>query len=150
VVATAGVADQGTAGHPVGNISTEASEGEHDVSAERLFTLISSVIALIGLGLGWLIFTKNPVREMPRILENKYHVDEIYDAAIIVPIEKGSRVFLWKVVDVGIIDGFVNGLAQAFSGAAGVLRRSQTGYARGYAAAILLGAIVVLGFFALR
>ena len=150
VVATAGATDQGTAGHAVGNISPEASDGEHDVSAERLFTLISSVIALIGLGLGWLIFTKNPVRDMPSILENKYHVDEIYDAAIIVPIEKGSRVFLWKVVDVGIIDGFVNGLAQAFSGAAGVLRRSQTGYARGYAAAILLGAIVVLGFFALR
>ena len=144
---------------PVGNarpaeatagLVAEAAEGEHDASGERLFTLISSVIALIGLGIGWRMFTKNPLREMPSILENKYYVDEIYDAAVVTPVEKGSRLFLWRVVDVGIIDGFVNGLARAFGAVAGVLRLSQTGYARGYAAAILLGAIVVLGFFALR
>ena len=87
---------------------------------------------------------------MPRILEQKYYVDEIYEATVIGPIENVSRGFLWKVFDVKVIDGAVNGLARAFVETAGVLRVSQTGNARGYAAAILAGAIIVLGFFALR
>ena len=87
---------------------------------------------------------------MPSILENKYYVDEIYDAAVISPIEKGSRGLLWKIVDVRIIDGAVNGVASVFGELAEFLRLSQTGSTRGYAAAILVGAIALLGFFALR
>ena len=49
---------------------------------------------------------------MPRILENKYYVDEIYDAAIINPIKVGSREGLWKIFDIGVIDGFLHGLGQ--------------------------------------
>ncbi len=128
-----------------------AAEGEHGhESAERLFTGISTIVALLGLGLGWLIFTRNPLRQMPRLLENKYYVDEFYDATIVNPIEQGSRHFLWRIVDVKIIDGFVNGVARAFGALAGALRYTQTGFARSYAAIILLGAIVVIGYFALR
>ena len=35
------------------------------------------------------IFKKRPLLQMPRMLENKYYVDEIYDAAIIKPIDVG-------------------------------------------------------------
>lgn len=128
----------------------ETGGGHEDAAGERLFTAISTLVALFGLGLGWVLFTKNPLRKMPSILENKYYVDEIYDAALIGPIENGSRGFLWKVVDVKIIDGAVNGVAGFFAELAGFLRLSQTGNARGYAAAILIGAIALLGFFALR
>jgi NADH-quinone oxidoreductase subunit L len=126
------------------------SHASHDVGMERLFTGISIVIAFLGIGLGWVIFNKQPLKVMPRLLENKYYVDELYGAAIVRPLVDVSRGFLWKIVDVKIIDGIVNGSAAAFAGLSGVLRHSQTGYARGYAAAILLGAIVVVGFFALR
>jgi NADH-quinone oxidoreductase subunit L len=125
-------------------------EAAHDVSGERLFTVISVVVALIGLGLGWTLFTKRPLRGMPRLLENKYYVDEIYDAAVITPMEEGSRHLLWRVVDVKLIDGFVNGVARAFGAMAGALRYMQTGFARSYAAVILLGAVVVIGYFAWR
>jgi NADH-quinone oxidoreductase subunit L len=48
---------------------------------------------------------------------------------------------------VKIIDGFVNGVARMFAALAGALRRTQTGFARNYAAVILLGAIIVIGYF---
>jgi NADH-quinone oxidoreductase subunit L len=127
-----------------------AAHSGHDVSGERLFTGISVVIALLGLGLGWVMFTRDPLRKMPTLLENKYYVDEVYDAAVITPIENVSRGFLWKIIDVRIIDGVVNGVASTFSELAQFLRLSQTGSTRGYAAAILVGAIALLGFFALR
>jgi len=40
--------------------------------------------------LGWIIFQRRPLLAMPRILENKYYVDEIYDAVLINPINAGS------------------------------------------------------------
>jgi NADH-quinone oxidoreductase subunit L len=133
-------------------LETEAGAGhsEQDVSGERMFTGISILIALLGLGLGWVMFTKDPLKKMPTILENKYYVDEVYDAALITPIENVSRGFLWKIIDVRLIDGIVNGVASLFGELAEFLRLSQTGSTRGYAAAILVGAIALLGFFALR
>ena len=45
-----------------------------------------------------------------RVLEDKYYVDEIYDAAIVTPIVATSRGLLWRGIDMGIIDGLgVNG-----------------------------------------
>ena len=85
---------------------------------------------------------------MPRILENKYYVDEIYDAAIIHPIEVGSREGLWKIIDIGVIDGFLHRLGEAVTETGRVARHLQAGFVRGYAAIILLGALVLIGVFA--
>jgi NADH-quinone oxidoreductase subunit L len=84
---------------------------------------------------------------MPRLLENKYYVDEAYDAAIINPIKTGSREGLWKIFDVRVVDGLVNGLARAVGGGGEIARRLQAGFVRGYAAVILLGALLVIGYF---
>jgi NADH-quinone oxidoreductase subunit L len=85
---------------------------------------------------------------MPRLLENKYYVDEVYDAAIINPIKVGSREGLWKIFDIGVIDGFLHGLGQVVTEAGRLIRHMQAGFVRGYAAIILLGALAVIGFFA--
>ncbi|HLL13726.1 MAG TPA: NADH-quinone oxidoreductase subunit L [Pyrinomonadaceae bacterium] len=127
-----------------------AAEHAHDpaeVRAERIFSGISVAIALAGIGIGWAVFRKNPLRVMPRLLENKYYVDEAYDAAIINPIKVGSREGLWKIFDVKVVDGLVNGLARATSGVGDITRRLQAGFVRGYAAVILLGALLVIGYF---
>ncbi len=63
----------------------------HDFAGERLFTGISVVVALFGLVLGWVVFTRNPLKRMPSLLENKYFVDEIYGATIIRPLVDVSR-----------------------------------------------------------
>jgi NADH-quinone oxidoreductase subunit L len=122
-------------------------EGGHDVGTERLFTAVSSVLALLGLAFGLVFFKRNPLWRAPKLLEDKYRVDEFYDATFVGPVENLSRDGLWKVVDVKIIDGFVNGVARLFAALAGALRYTQTGFARNYAAVILLGAIIVIGYF---
>jgi NADH-quinone oxidoreductase subunit L len=123
------------------------SEEPHDTKTELSLTGLSIVLGLLGIGIGYAVFSRNPLRRMPKLLEEKYYVDEIYEASVIQPIEHLSRDGLWKVVDVKIIDGFVNGVARLFGGISGILRYTQTGFARSYAAIILLGAIIVIGYF---
>jgi len=132
---------------PHGSAAQAGREGGHDVGAERLFTIISSALALLGLAFGLWFFKRRPLWRAPKLLEDKYRVDEFYDATVVEPVENLSRDGLWKVVDVKIIDGLVNGVARLFAALAGALRYTQTGFARNYAAVILLGAIIVIGYF---
>src|SRR5262245_30512879 len=122
-------------------------EGGHDVLTERLFTFLSILLAGAGLIFGVCFFNRSPLWKPPPILENKYYVDEFYDNAVVNPIEQTSRHILWKVVDVKIIDGFVNWIALRIAGLADILRYTQSGFTRNYAAVILIGAIVVIGYF---
>jgi hypothetical protein len=127
------------------------AEHAHDpaeVTQERLFTGISIVVGLLGIGLGWMLFSKRPLMKMPRLLEEKYKVDEFYDAVLINPIKAGSREGLWRFFDVGVIDGLVNGLGRGTAALGGLLRYLQAGFVRSYAAIILVGALAVLGYFA--
>ena len=119
-----------------------------EVREEIMFSVISVLIALTGIGIGWTLFQKRPLMAMPRVLENKYYVDEIYDAAIINPIAGGSREGLWKLFDIGVIDGFLHSLGDAVTETGRAVRHLQAGFVRGYAAIILLGALAVVGFFA--
>ncbi|MEK6279622.1 MAG: NADH-quinone oxidoreductase subunit L [Acidobacteriota bacterium] len=135
---------------PLGELH-ETSAPHHspeEVRMERILTLVSVLIAAIGIALGWIIFKKRPLLQLPGILENKYYVDEIYDAAIINPITVGSREGLWKIFDVGVIDGFLHSLGQVVTETGRLVRHVQAGFVRGYAAIILLGALAVIGFFA--
>jgi len=84
---------------------------------------------------------------MYSILLNKYYVDEIYDAVMVWPIVQTSREFLWKFMDVEVIDGAVNGIGKLVRGSAGGLRHMQTGYVRTYAGWILLGGVLVVVWF---
>jgi NADH-quinone oxidoreductase subunit L len=130
------------------HVAGEASHSPEEIREERLLALLSIAIALAGIGTGWVIFRKRPLLQLPRILENKYYVDEIYDATIINPINIGSREGLWKLFDVGVIDGFLHSLGDAVTETGKVVRHLQAGFVRGYAAIILLGALAVIAFFA--
>jgi NADH-quinone oxidoreductase subunit L len=85
-----------------------------------------------------------------RVLLNKYYVDEIYDAAIVQPIQIISEDGLWKGVDVGVIDRAVNGVGRIVGGSGDVLRRLQTGSVRTYAASLFLGVVLILGYYLWR
>jgi NADH-quinone oxidoreductase subunit L len=84
------------------------------------------------------------------VLEHKYYVDEIYDAALVQPIHIVSEDGLWKTIDVRVIDGAVNGVADAVRGGSEILRRLQTGSVRAYAASLFLGVVMVLGYYLWR
>jgi NADH-quinone oxidoreductase subunit L len=53
-------------------------------------------------------------------------------------------------VDLGIIDGAVNGVARVTGTLGGWTRQLQTGYARQYALGVLIGTVIVLGLWILR
>jgi NADH-quinone oxidoreductase subunit L len=145
---------QETDGAPAIHPSTEATtalnetHSAEELTAERLLALTSVLIALVGIAIGWLVFKTRPLLKLPAVLENKYYVDEIYDAAIIHPIEGISREGLWKIFDVGVIDGLLHGIGEVVTEAGRLGRHLQGGLVRGYAAIILFGALVLIGVFA--
>jgi NADH-quinone oxidoreductase subunit L len=137
---------------PIGEAPNAAAAGEipspQEISEERILALISVLIALSGIGIGWFMFQRQPVRAMPRLLENKYYVDDIYDAAIINPINNTSREGLWKIFDLGVIDGTIHTIGNAVVRLGRTIRYMQIGFVRGYAAIILAGALIIIGYFA--
>ena len=128
--------------------TTEHNEHDaNEISQERFLAFVSVILALIGIGIGWLMFSKTPLRKMPKILEDKWRIDEIYNGYIIDPITKFSRNGLWKGFDIGFIDGIVNGIGHFVTALGGIARSVQVGFVRSYAAFILFGALIVIGYF---
>ncbi|MEW5993130.1 MAG: NADH-quinone oxidoreductase subunit L [Candidatus Zixiibacteriota bacterium] len=84
-----------------------------------------------------------------RLLLNKYYVDEIYGAIIVRPVVYLS-LFLWKVMDVVVIDGFLNGLAGVYGEISTVMRRAQSGLVRGYATLFVVGVVILIAVIVLR
>ncbi|MEJ7623351.1 MAG: NADH-quinone oxidoreductase subunit L [Pyrinomonadaceae bacterium] len=117
------------------------------VQKERLLAGLSVVLAALGMIIGWFGFRKTPLRQMPKILEQKWRLDEFYNGYIVDPITRLSRNGLWKGFDVGFVDGIVNGIGHFVMEFGGVVRQVQVGFVRSYAAMILLGALAVMGYF---
>ncbi len=117
------------------------------VQKERLLAGLSVVMAVFGIAIGWFAFRSNPLRKMPKILEQKWRLDELYNGYIVDPITKLSREGLWKGFDLGFIDGIVNGIGGFVMEMGNVVRGLQVGYVRSYAAVIVVGALIVVGYF---
>jgi len=117
---------------------------------ELMLTIISSVIAILGIVLAWIWFTRQPLWSPPKLLEEKYKVDEIYDATVVNPIRRLSTSVLWKVIDTRIIDGLVNGTGRFTAWIGRVIRHLESGFAREYVAVVVLGAVVIIGYFISR
>jgi NADH-quinone oxidoreductase subunit L len=126
----------------------------HSMGLELGLMAFSVAIAIIGVWFGWQTYVVKPGRAkamgarfagMYKVLLNKYYVDEIYNASVVQPIVAFSR-FLWKIVDVELIDGAVNGAGRVVRGVGGYLRPIQSGFVGNYAAAIMVGAILIMGY----
>ncbi len=83
-----------------------------------------------------------------RVLTRKYYVDEIYDVLVVSPLHWLSERVFWQAVDVGLIDGAVDGAAERARGAGLWARRLQSGNVRSYGAWVVIGVLVVLSYFA--
>jgi NADH-quinone oxidoreductase subunit L len=125
-----------------------AKGGGH--ATEVALALISSAVSIAGILVGLRWFGKQPLWQPPALLERKYMVDEAYEALIVQPVKLLSDRVLWKVVDIRIIDGAVNGIAALAARVGNGLRQMQSGLARGYAAVVILGALIIIGYFVLR
>jgi NADH-quinone oxidoreductase subunit L len=137
-----------------------SAEAAHDESAlELTLMVVSSTIAVIGIGLAFFLWVKN--RQIPdqmatsmapvhRLLLNKYYVDDLYDTAVVQPIKTVSTVGLWKGMDVRVVDGAVNGAGYVVGALAAGLRLAQTGSVKSYAAGTFLGAVAILAYYLWR
>ncbi len=134
--------------------SAEAEAAKHKVELSLMG--VSSTIALAGIGLATFFFLRRRdaadrmaerFAGVHRLLLNKYYVDELYDAAIVHPVQRTSERLLWRSVDAGVIDGAVNGTGAVVRGWAAVLRLAQNGSVRTYAASVFLGVLVVLAYY---
>ena len=149
------VIDVGEPDAAVAKAAADAADSAREHTLEGRLMLTSTLAAFAGIGLAWLFFLKR--RDLAEaaarrfsglyhLLLRKYYVDEIYDAALVQPIRIVSEQGLWKGVDVGLIDGAVNGAGATVTGASGWLRLLQTGSIRAYAASLMVGSLLILGY----
>jgi NADH-quinone oxidoreductase subunit L len=79
-----------------------------------------------------------------RLAANGWYFDLVYQRFVVRPLDAFAG-WLWRTVDVGIIDGAVNGLAGAVAALAQLWRRLQTGLVANYALVIALATVVLVG-----
>jgi NADH-quinone oxidoreductase subunit L len=140
-------------------VAAEPEAAHGGVGLEIGLMIVSTVVALAGIGVATIVFLRQPARAdrlaasargLYQLLLNKYYVDEIYDALIVQPIKRTSQRLLWRGMDAGLIDGTVNAVGLVVRGWSAVLRRLQTGSVRAYAMSLFLGVIAILGYYLWR
>jgi NADH-quinone oxidoreductase subunit L len=131
---------------------------EHAESHAALVVLVSVMVFAAGLGLAMYRYRMTPVKAdtvgRPRtwahaMLINAYYVDAVYDRLIVRPL-LALAIVLARAVDLGVIDGIVNGVGRLVTAWGAGLRRVQSGYVVNYALTMLAGAVVVIAFLLVR
>jgi NADH-quinone oxidoreductase subunit L len=134
------------------NVITESYRHteEHSIAVELIFVLISVVVAVAAIMFAFRKFSaKETFKEekgFGKILENKYYLDEIYEAGVVKPIQVTSDKILWGFFDIKIIDGAVNGIALYFSKLSVEWRKLQSGVIQDYATVTIAGIVLILLF----
>jgi NADH-quinone oxidoreductase subunit L len=130
----------------------EALEHAHHIP--HWGAILPTVVGVCGIALAYVFYIAKP--EFPakvasafpglyKFLYNKWYFDELYDALFVKPAMRiGS--WLWKVFDIGIIDGLgPNGAAWVSAQLGKRASRLQTGYLYHYAFVMLIGLVLLAG-----
>jgi NADH-quinone oxidoreductase subunit L len=120
--------------------------------AHGFFTVagtVALVLALAGVGLGWVMYGRVPVAETapaggPLVVAARKDLygDAFNESVLMRPGQWLTRLSVY--FDNRGVDGLVNTLAAAVGGSSGRLRRLQTGFVRSYALSMLFGAAVLV------
>lgn len=131
------------------NVIEKAHHVELWVKLTPLFAGITGIIIAYAL----YVLTKGIPEKLSRIpfiynfLLNKWYFDEIYDFLFVRP-AKALGKFFWKAIDGGIIDRFgPNGFAAVSMSFSRQLSKLQTGYLYHYAFVMIVGVILIIGWF---
>jgi NADH-quinone oxidoreductase subunit L len=137
---------------PVFAAST-AKQGEHVVSHSTEYALMGGTVLAILVVMVYALKkfgnyskTAEPATGFARVLENKWYVDEIYDAVISRPL-RGFSVFLNNVMERSVIDGVVNGTGKFIQYSSRQFRWLQSGQVGSY---ILIMVVATVVFFIIQ
>jgi NADH-quinone oxidoreductase subunit L len=109
------------------------------------------LFALGGIAAAWFVFGRSPVptTEPARVspvtvaARRNLYGDAFNETVFMRPGMWLDRFLVW--LDNRGVDGAVNGVAAAFGGGSGRLRRLQTGFVRSYALSMLGGSVLIVG-----
>lgn len=138
------------------HIADAVGEGVHSLNMNKVYIMmgVSTFIAIAGILLAYIMYIKKPeipvkiatrFRLFHKFIYNKFYIDELYDRLFVIPTKLFS-IFLWKIFDVRIIDGMVNGAAKVVDVNAAIFKIFQTGYVRNYAFLIVFGGVLIILF----
>lgn len=128
----------------------------HEFHNVPLWVKLSPFVAmLLGLGLAWLYYIYNT--SLPKItakifepiykfLLNKWYFDELYNVIFVKPALWLANI-LWKIGDMILIDGFVNGIASRSLDVTGKVKSMQSGYVYHYAFVMMIGLTAIITYF---
>jgi NADH-quinone oxidoreductase subunit L len=110
---------------------------------------VAIVVALAGIALSLAVYAKRRLPAIePRVLENAWYFDATVARLVGGP---GKSAFDGITrFDARVVDGAVNGAGAVARHLGGLVRRSQTGFVRAYAALIAVGAVALLAWFVWR
>ncbi len=123
-----------------------------------LLSLVSVLAGLSGIFAAYLLYIKKVVipewlkstfKPIYALSYNKLYVDEIYDFLIIKPLLAFFN-FLWKIVDVSVIDGAVNGVASSFAFFSVKVKKIQNGMLMSYILTLSIGVAALLFYYFIR
>ncbi len=123
------------------------SAGHHiEHSTEYLLMGLSSVLVIASILFAWSRF-KNYTGEgdaggFGKLLQNKWYVDELYQATIVNPLRSISG-FFDRIIEKKGIDGFVNGIGKAVSYGSRQMRLVQNGQVGVYVLLMVIGMLVL-------
>ncbi|MBV9691240.1 MAG: NADH-quinone oxidoreductase subunit L [Ktedonobacteraceae bacterium] len=127
---------------------------EVPLGLEWTSTALSIGLDVLGIFGAWVLYrrgfaykeNRNPLYQL---VLHKYYVDEALSLLIVRPaLAVGRAATRW--LEGGVFDGGGRNLALLLRGTSTMLRRPQTGYVRNYALAILLGAVLIIVYYAVR
>jgi NADH-quinone oxidoreductase subunit L len=110
---------------------------------------LSTGLVLVSILLAWVRFRKYdfpPAKGFGKLLENKWYVDEFYDAIIVRPLNKLGEI-LDEALEKSGIDALVNGVGKAVQYGGRQLRWLQSGQVGSY---VLLMVVSMVLFFLLQ
>jgi NADH-quinone oxidoreductase subunit L len=131
----------------------EVVHGSGFMTIEWLLIALGSAIAIAGVGFAWRAYSRHGLAFDESISrrfgflygwwKGKYFFDEFYERTVVRAVVGGAEK-VFAPFDYYFVDGIVNGVGKVTRGTGQLLRYLQTGLVQSYAAAIVLGVVLVV------